>query len=140
MNLHTVLAFGLAFVAHLGQKDRAQKHYFGHIFRVYQGIKGQSAEIEQSALLHDTVEDTWVTLSLLHRIGFCKDVVEAVNALSRREEESYAEYLARCKRNLIARKVKISDLHDNMSESRLQFGGSESLNKRYRDALSFMEN
>lgn len=45
--------------------------------------------------LHDVVEDTDTTLEDLHAAGFPREVVRGVDALTRRGDESYAEYIER---------------------------------------------
>lgn len=49
--------------AHAGQKDKAGKDYFkAHVTVVAEGVKGDPIA-EAVAFLHDTVEDTFATLS-----------------------------------------------------------------------------
>jgi len=81
---------------------------------------------------HDIVEDTWVTFVFLGAI-FPDSVIEAVDALTRREDEPYMEFVARAGRNPIAKVVKIADMRDN-----LRPGGKESLYKRYRAGLKLL--
>lgn len=106
----------VAQLAHAGQLDRAGKPYIGHPQRV---AASQRSDVAASAAwLHDVVEDTTVTLDDLRRGGFGHRVVDAVDALSRREGEDYLAYVRRAGANPIARLVKIADLHDNMDLSR----------------------
>lgn len=52
----------LAIKAHAGQKDKAEKDYFeAHVFVVANGIIGDPIA-KAVAFLHDTVEDTSVTI------------------------------------------------------------------------------
>lgn len=46
------------------------------------------------------------------------ETAEAVNAISRKDGETWEHYLERVKQNPTARKVKISDLIDNSNLSR----------------------
>lgn len=108
----------LAREAHKNQKDKAGADYIGHPLRVSARCSGKQAKIV--GLLHDTVEDTYVTTQLLNNMGFEKDVVDAVVALNRRANESYAEFIVRVSQNVIAKEVKIADLEDNMDICRLQ--------------------
>lgn len=73
----------------------------------------------QKKLLHDTIEDTCVTPQLLKNMGFDDEIVEAVLALSRHADETYAEFIFRASQNKIAKEVKIADLEDNMDIRRL---------------------
>ena len=79
--------------------------------------RGKKAKIV--ALLHDTIEDTFVTADYLKEYGFSNDVIEAVLALSRQENETYAQFIMRASKNEIAKEVKISDLEDNLDVRRL---------------------
>lgn len=55
--------------AHAGQKDKAGKDYFkAHVTVVAEGVKGDPIA-EAVAFLHDTVEDTSVTIEDI-RTGF----------------------------------------------------------------------
>jgi hypothetical protein len=90
-------------------------------------------------VLHDTVEDTWVTLDLLRTIGYSPEVVDAVDALSlRKGMETYFEYIHRCGQNPVARLVKLADLDDNSDPNR-RFGDRfESLLERYEKARAIL--
>ncbi len=68
------------------------------------------------AVLHDLVEDDRATfLEILKLFG--GRVGSAVNALTRRDDETYREYITRrVALNPIARDVKIADLEDNMAD------------------------
>lgn len=72
------------------------------------------------------------------RRQFGDAVADAVDALSRREGETYEAFVDRCAADEIARVVKIADLTDNMDVSRL---GRELAAKdrsrlaKYNDAL-----
>lgn len=66
-------------------------------------------------VLHDLVEDWpgW-TVGALRDRGFAPHILDAIDAITRREGEEYMAYIARCARNEIARDVKLADLADNM--------------------------
>lgn len=64
--------------------------------------------------LHDVVEDTEYTLGDLLDLGFGYHIVEAVDAITRRDEEDYREYILRVKKNVIARQVKMADIGHNL--------------------------
>ena len=70
-----------------------------------------------AALLHDTVEDTAVTLEDLAK-EFPAEVVEAVRLLTHDPSENYLEYVRRIKGNSVAMKVKLADLAHNSDQSR----------------------
>jgi hypothetical protein len=107
----------IAAKAHEGQKDKEGLPYILHPLRVMSGVQGEEAQIV--AVLHDVIEDTSVTIDELRRAGFSERVLAAVQCMTHRKEESYADYVVRCNGNEIARQVKLSDLRDNSRLDRL---------------------
>jgi (p)ppGpp synthase/HD superfamily hydrolase len=110
-------AIEIAAQAHAGQTDKAGKPYLFHPLRVMFAVQ-QPLE-KMAAVLHDTVEDTSITLSDLVEAGFPPEVVNAVDALTKREGEKRLEAAQRAAQNPIARIVKLADVADNMDLSRL---------------------
>ena len=110
-------AMTLAYAVHNGQLDKSGVPYIFHPITVAESMETEDEIIV--ALLHDTIEDCGVTKEYLAAAGFSRDVVEAVEAMSKRKGETYDEYIARVKTNRIARKVKIADLKHNMDLTRL---------------------
>ncbi len=111
-------AFMLARHVHDGQIDKAGVDYIQHPFRVSQFVEGGPVEIT-IALLHDVVEDTDTTLEDLRKEGFPENVVNGVDAVTRRPEEARDIYLIRVKSNPSARLVKLADLKHNSDLSRI---------------------
>lgn len=108
-----------ALEAHRGQQDRAGAPYILHpLHLMFQCLDDPEAMVV--ALLHDTVEDSPLTLDDLRADGFPPAVVDAVDALTRREEESYEAFVARAGANTIARRVKRADIAHNMDLRRLE--------------------
>lgn len=68
-------------------------------------------------VLHDIVEDTDITLSGLRKMGYSDYIVDAIDALTRRdpEVESYDEYLYRVSLYPLAVRVKIADVGHNLA-------------------------
>lgn len=115
MNLNELLskAIELAIEAHAGQLDTHNgRPYIEHPFRVM--IAGSTLQEKITGILHDVIEDTDWTLEQLSKEGFPDTIIDAVDAMSRRDNESYDEYLLRLQNNSIAVRVKINDLTDNM--------------------------
>lgn len=108
----------LAAWAHKGQTEFNGSPYIMHPLRVMMGVKTETGRM--AAVLHDVVEDTTYTLDDLRQAGYPEDVVAAVDSLSRREDESYSDYIQRLKQNPLAVRVKLCDLRDNMDLLRLQ--------------------
>lgn len=113
------LAHSMVFAeeCHRGQVDRNGTKYILHPLQVMSRMETETEKIV--AVLHDIVEDTPVTLQDLWQKGYSEEIVEAINCLTRREGETYEEFIGRCKQNPIAQKVKIADLEDNMDIRRL---------------------
>jgi (p)ppGpp synthase/HD superfamily hydrolase len=116
-------AEALARSAHAGQKDKVGAAYIGHPGRVAARTaliapEGIREEAVAAAWLHDTVEDTGVSLSALREQGFPESVVDAVDRLSRRPGVSPEEYFARLRQSAVARIVKVADLIDNTTPER----------------------
>ena len=130
-------AKALAEKAHTGAVDKSGEPYIGHPARV-------AARLDDPALkvigwLHDVVEDTPVGLAEI-RDAFGPETAAAVDAVSRREGESWAAYLTRVKLNPAATAVKISDLIDNSNLSRLTKVTAKDVKRqaRYNRALYFL--
>lgn len=68
--------------------------------------------------LHDVVEDCGVELDSI-RDMFGDKVADGVDAITRRQGESYMNFIRRCGENHIARKVKLADLEDNLDIMRI---------------------
>jgi (p)ppGpp synthase/HD superfamily hydrolase len=88
------------------------------------------------AYLHDVVEDSAVTLPDLGDLGFDSYVIHAVDAITRRDTETYAEYIVRLgETNTVATAVKIADLRDHLQERATL---KESLKARYDKAMTYL--
>jgi len=115
-------ALKLAIRIHEGQVDKAGKPYILHPLAVWHRVRFESVEVQIVAILHDTIEDTTEDKGLLYDeilAHFGPTILNAVVALSRREDETYAVYVARAAQDPIARKVKKADLEENMSPERV---------------------
>jgi (p)ppGpp synthase/HD superfamily hydrolase len=114
--------------------DKGGEDYIEHPYRVSSTICDKLTSDENNttderelykkaeivALLHDIIEDTDCTLDILHEHGFDEDIINAVDAISRKEDEKYyATFIKRVSENQIATIVKIYDLEDNMDVKRL---------------------
>ncbi len=71
------------------------------------------------AVLHDVVEDTGRSFDDLRKLGYPEEVLAALDCVTKREGESYEQFVARAASNPVARRVKIADLEDNMDVRRL---------------------
>lgn len=125
--------------AHAGQVDKAGEPYFNHPKRVAKNVAGE--EEIMVALLHDVVEDTEITLEHLKAEGFSNTVLEALDAITKREGESYDDFINRVKENPIALDVKLADLKDNMDILRLPALTETDLQRvaKYHKAYRYLE-
>jgi (p)ppGpp synthase/HD superfamily hydrolase len=85
-------------------------------------------------MLHDVVEDADYDLDDLRKLGFNERVVAAVDAMSRRDGENYAEFIDRLKENPDAVIVKKADMECNMAHN-----CPEGLLKRYKKYYAVLE-
>lgn len=102
---------------HAGQRDKMGCAYFQHPMRV--AMRCRTDEEKMVALLHDTIEDTDVTAEYLLAEGFPREIVDGVLSVTKREGESYQDFVARAKNNPLGRAVKLHDLEDNLDIFRL---------------------
>lgn len=105
----------LAYKAHHGQLDKAGIPYILHPVHLAEQMDDEITCTV--ALLHDTVEDTTVTLEDLAR-AFPPEVVEAVALLTHDPAVDYFDYIRAIRRNPIAVKVKLADLAHNGDQTR----------------------
>ncbi|MBN1517092.1 HD domain-containing protein [Candidatus Sumerlaeota bacterium] len=110
-------AIQIAAKAHEGQMDRQGQPYILHPLRVM--LHMQTNEGRIAAVLHDVVEDSTTTLDDLRQAGFTEFVVQAVDAVSRRDGEDYMDFVKRSAQNPLGKQIKLADLHDNMDLRRI---------------------
>ena len=110
-------AIDLAKQHHEGQTDKAGNPYIEHPLRVMNQMESEEEKIV--AVLHDIVEDTDISLDDLRNEGFSKEVVDAVECLTKQDGENYDSYIERISFNPLAVKIKLADLEDNRDLTRL---------------------
>lgn len=111
-------AITIACAAHRDQKDKNGDPYIFHILRVLDGVRDFDEDYCCAAVLHDVIEDSELDASDLgSSYEFNDTVVAAVEALTRRKDESYMDFIDRCRANKIARLVKQVDIRDNQRPS-----------------------
>lgn len=133
--IHKALVF--AEKAHAGQFRRDGKPYFSHVEAVANKVlmdwfmliprEAQSNwnkhkdHVVAAAALHDVIEDCGITKEQLLSEGFSVMTVEIVDALSKREGETYFDFIMRIhdggpfRTGMVA--VKLADLWHNMSDN-----------------------
>ena len=111
----TKAAMKIAYRAHHGQLDKSGVPYIFHPIHLAEQMDDEYSCCV--ALLHDTVEDTDITLEDLKAI-FPKEVTDAVALMTHQKGTDYFDYVRTIKGNPIARKVKLADLAHNSDQSR----------------------
>jgi len=131
-------AIVVAAEAHTGQQDKVGEAYILHPLRVMLALC--SSEERIVGVLHDLVEDTPWTLDALRREGFSPAVVDAIDAVTRREGEDYFDFVKRAGANPLARPVKVADLRDNLDLTRIAAPSQRDHDRceRYRKALELL--
>lgn len=136
----TQRAMRIAYDAHHGQRDKSGAPYIFHPIHLAEQMDDEISCCV--ALLHDTVEDTDVTLEQLRR-AFPAEVVDAVALMTHDPGTDYFDYVRKIRENPIARKVKLADLAHNSDQSRCAGSGiSEEkllrLREKYRRAWEIL--
>jgi len=128
-------AIKLACEAHAGQVDKAGKPYILHPLRLM--LKFQNKQEQVVAVLHDTIEDSEMTLEGLANFGFSELILNALDCLSKRKGEEYEGFIKRIFPNELARKIKIEDIKDNLDLTRLESINNEDLKRvlKYHNSL-----
>lgn len=132
-----------ATAAHEGQVDKAGRPYIEHPRRVADRVAevdGRAAAV-CVAWLHDVVEDSNVTLDELLDDDFSDAIVDAVDALTRREDEG-DDYYRRVASNDLAVAVKRADIWDNTNPERLAAlpaSTRDRLQAKYAHALKLLD-
>ena len=132
-------AVEIALEAHKGQKDKGGHDYILHPLRVACNCNSDDERIV--AVLHDTIEDTDVTYDYLRKLDFPEYIIEVINSVTRRDGESYMDYIRRAKLNKLGREVKLRDLEDNMNLNRIKNPTEKDYNrlKKYQKAKKILE-
>jgi len=121
IQLATILR--IAAVAHDGQFDKGGHPYILHPIAVMNLLDDDVKENELyqvTAIGHDLLEDTDITIHQLLEAGIDKAAVEAIVILTKMPGQSYEEYKSKVKANPITRKVKKADLRHNSDFTRLK--------------------
>lgn len=132
-------AIKLAVEAHQNQIDRYGQPYILHPIRLMQKVSTMPEKI--CAILHDVVEDSDWTLKRLQKEGFPPQIIKALDCLTKREGEAYQDYVRRVARNSIAHQVKLADLEDNMTLTRIDQLKPEDFKRlqKYHNAWKFLQ-
>ena len=132
----TIKAMNLAYTAHHRQFDKGGVPYIFHPIHLAEEMDDEVSTCV--ALLHDTVEDTAVTLEELAEI-FPREIVEAVDLLTHRDGVEYFDYVRAIRANPVAVKVKLADLRHNGDPKRIiNQGNAEKRREKYAKAWKIL--
>ena len=108
----------ISFKAHKHDKDKSGYPYFMHPMTLAVQFNDEASVCV--ALLHDVVEDHGDKYSFeyLKEQGFAEDILEPLRLLTHQHGVDYLDYVKEIKKNPIARKVKLADLHHNADLTR----------------------
>lgn len=107
----------LCITKHAGQRDKMGRAYFQHPMRV--AMRCLSDDEKIVALLHDTIEDSDVTVEYLLAEGFPQYIIDGILSVTKRDGENYNDFVARAAQNTLGRVVKLRDIEDNLDVLRL---------------------
>lgn len=103
--------------AHDGQFRRNGKTpYIDHVHAVANRACNFGREYTCVAYLHDVLEDSDLTAKDLIAFGVPKNIVDAVELLTKKGDLTYSEYLYRIRLSELARRVKICDMISNLAD------------------------
>ena len=132
----TIKAMNLAYEAHHGQFDKGGVPYIFHPIHLAEEMDDEVSTCV--ALLHDTVEDTAVTLEEL-AAQFPREIVEAVDLLTHRDGVEYFDYVRSIRANPVGVKVKLADLRHNGDPKRISNqGNAEKRREKYAKAWKIL--
>ena len=137
----TKMAMRIAYDAHYGQVDRGNTPYICHPLHVAAQM-GEDETAVTAAILHDVLEDSSVSREDLEKEGIPEEIIRMVEILTRKRQETYAEYISRiiASGNVTALRVKYQDITHNLDTTRTADGTlPEYLLKRYHAALKRIE-
>lgn len=101
---------------HKGQYRKISgAEYITHPIAVADKFKDEKYKIP--AVLHDAIEDTDLSLDQLRKLGLDETSSLVVDILTRKENQSYLDYLLLCKSHKVAKEIKIEDLNHNLSDN-----------------------
>ena len=132
-------AIKIATDAHDGVLDKGGKPYILHPLHLMHQLMFDT-ELAIIAVLHDVVEDSGWTIDELRDEGFPDRVLEALDLLTHKPEDSYETYIIAISDNYDAIRVKRKDLEHNSDITRLKGVTPKDLErmKKYHKAFMFL--
>jgi GTP diphosphokinase / guanosine-3',5'-bis(diphosphate) 3'-diphosphatase len=129
---------------HAEQLDKLGLPYIYHPLRVMLDESLTTETQKCVAICHDLLEDTTTTIEELHKIGMPDNMITIIVALTHIKNEPNTTYWQRIldEPSGDARLVKIADIKDNLSESRMSQLPEEvqtRLKEKYNRALQYLD-
>lgn len=102
-----------------GVVDKGGNPYIEHLIAVSNGVDSEEERI--CGLLHDVLEDTYITEYDLEKMRIPRNIIDAIKLVSRNPDETYNAFIERIikNKNIMALKVKLADLNHNSDISRI---------------------
>ncbi len=132
----TKRAMNLCFDAHKNQFDKGGTPYVFHPYHLAEQFNDEN--LICVALLHDVLEDNPNYSINLIRDEFGSEISSAIEAITRKENEKYSDYIDRVSKNELARLVKVEDLLHNLNKKRIEECSEFTLEKRYLYAYYYL--
>ena len=135
-------AIGLAVKCHHNQYDRGGKPYILHPMHLMSQLMFDT-ELAIIAVLHDSVEDSGLTIDGLKQLGYSDRVCKAIDLLTHKDGDDYlSEYIANIATNYDALRVKRKDLEHNSDITRLKGVSMKDLERmrKYHTAFIMLGN
>jgi (p)ppGpp synthase/HD superfamily hydrolase len=131
-------AVEIAARAHAGRVDKYGESELLHVLQVVMAVPPEARVV---AALHDVLEDSELGAEDLRAAGLGEVELEAVELLTRGEDEPYAEYIDRVvtapgEAGRLARVVKLADVRNNLARLTPEH---EDHRERYEHALKRLE-
>lgn len=100
------------------KKDKGGLPYIGHLQFVSNAFDDEDHKVV--GLLHDIIEDTVVSKTILEELGFPKKIIDAVVILTK-DTDDYYKYIdsIASSNNMLAIDIKLKDLEHNMDITRI---------------------
>jgi (p)ppGpp synthase/HD superfamily hydrolase len=141
-------AINIATKAHAEHRNKFNgEPYLLHVFRVITNTQDILKKFKVAddadpyltvAALHDTVEDTDVTLNDIWT-AFDDEIAEAVDAVTHRDDEPYSKYIARIiEGGFLPAVVKLADLTDHLARPEPRPGMHQKYQAAYDRILIFL--
>jgi len=134
----------IATEAHKGQmREGFDEPYVNHPLRVMEAVKTHGEDYMIVAVLHDTIEDTWVTAEYLAEEGLSQELIDGIISLTKYDDdtETYENRIRRAMNNKYGRVIKPADVADNSDETRFVLmppKRAEELRQKYKKAKLFI--